>query len=120
LSFHDFELLVDLIFRQAGWQRVSGVGGTQRTIDIELFSPTLGRAVVQVKSESDARKFMKYGRDFSSMAQFQHMYYVVHTASNELGEITPTDPRVRLVLLDELARWTINSGLTEWLVGKTS
>ncbi len=35
----DFEILIDLIFRQAGWQIVSVLGGTQKTIDLDLLSP---------------------------------------------------------------------------------
>src|ERR1035437_887225 len=39
LGWKDFELLCDLIFTQAGWQRVSSAGKVQKTIDLELVSP---------------------------------------------------------------------------------
>ncbi len=39
LTWKDFELLVDLLFRQAGWQRMGTLGKTQKTIDLDLYSP---------------------------------------------------------------------------------
>ena len=50
LTWQDFELLVDLIFSTSGWRRVSQVGRTQKTVDLELILPsTAERAFVQVK-----------------------------------------------------------------------
>ncbi len=34
---YDLETLTDLIFRQSRWQRVVALGGTQKTIDLELL-----------------------------------------------------------------------------------
>jgi hypothetical protein len=52
LTWRDFELLIDLIFRQAGWQRVSDLGGTMKSLDLDLISPvTSERYGVQVKSK---------------------------------------------------------------------
>lgn len=56
LSPQDFELLIDLIFAQSGWQRLNIVGGVQKTSDLELLLPTTGeRAFVQVKSTAISR-----------------------------------------------------------------
>ena len=33
---NDFEILVDLVFRNAGWRRVSSVGGAMKFVDMEL------------------------------------------------------------------------------------
>lgn len=61
----DLELLVDLIFRGMGCQRVGVVGGLQNTIDIELFSPVIGeRYLVQVKSETDYNHYQTYRKRF--------------------------------------------------------
>src|SRR5205814_988628 len=50
LTWRDFEILIDLIFRQAGWNRVSAVGSTIKSIDLDLISPiTAERYGVQVK-----------------------------------------------------------------------
>lgn len=54
LHWKDFEILIDLIFRQAGWQRVGILGGTQKTLDLDLLSPITGdRYCVQVKSKAN-------------------------------------------------------------------
>jgi hypothetical protein len=51
LSWKDFELLIDLLFRQAGWQRLSELGKTKKDIDIDLEYPLTGDSFyVQVKS----------------------------------------------------------------------
>ena len=51
LHWKEFELLIDLIFRQAGWQRVGDLGKKQKRIDLELFSLiTNARILIQVKS----------------------------------------------------------------------
>lgn len=61
LTWKDFELLVDLVFSHAGWQRVAALGGTEKDIDLDLFSPVSGRrAFVQVKSQSSVVEFNSY------------------------------------------------------------
>jgi hypothetical protein len=51
----DFEIFVDLIFRQSGWQRVGVSGGTEKDIDLDLVSQATGeRIAVQVKSVADS------------------------------------------------------------------
>jgi hypothetical protein len=42
----DFELLIELVFSSSGWRRISAVGGTQKTLDIALTLPRLGKAVL--------------------------------------------------------------------------
>ena len=50
LYWNDFEILVDLIFAKAGWQRFSELGKTQKYIDLDIYLPTTQkRAFVQVK-----------------------------------------------------------------------
>ncbi len=38
LTWKDFELLVDLIFTHAGWQRISTRGKTEKSLDLDLMS----------------------------------------------------------------------------------
>jgi hypothetical protein len=53
LNWKDFELLCDLIFANAGWQRIASLGGTEKSIDLDLMSPVTGRRLfVQVKSQA--------------------------------------------------------------------
>src|SRR5690606_25055073 len=71
LQWKDFETLVDLIFRQAGWQRVGDTGKTQKTLDLELFAPVTGeRAIVQIKSQSDLQQFLIYQKQFATMNDY--------------------------------------------------
>ena len=64
----EFELLVDLILREAGWKRIGEVGGPQKTFDLELLSPiTNERIGVQVKSSSNRAEYLDYERRFSDM-----------------------------------------------------
>lgn len=39
LHWKDFETLVDLLFRQAGWRRLSMLGETMKYADLELEEP---------------------------------------------------------------------------------
>jgi hypothetical protein len=121
LHWKDFEILVDLIFRQAGWQRLGVLGKTEKALDLELLSPVLGlRAFVQIKSSSDVEEFREYCEAFDQMPQFQQMFYVVHTPNDALSRAKPTDDRIKLILLDDVAKLTVSGGLVEWLIEKTS
>ena len=44
LTWQDFELLVDPIFSRSGWQRISRLGGVEKTIDFELVCLLLASA----------------------------------------------------------------------------
>ncbi len=77
LTWQDFEMLIDLIFRQAGWQRVSVLGGTMKTLDLELISPiTNERYGVQVKAKADLSVFEKYKMEgMNDMQGFTKFYF---------------------------------------------
>ena len=79
LPWRDFELLIDLVFSQSGWRRISASGGTQKTIDIELILPTTGEtAFVQVKSQTDQVQLDNYIERFNERDDAR-MFYVYHT-----------------------------------------
>lgn len=120
LGWKDFELLCDLIFTQAGWQRVSAVGNVQKTIDLELLSPVSGRrAAVQVKSRADLKSFLQYQERFEEMSQYNEVYFVVHTPSKELAE-HQSESQIVLLTADRLAKLVVSAGLSQWLIGKVS
>ena len=120
LQWQDFEILVDLIFRQAGWQRLSDLGKTQKTIDIEVLSPvTNERGIIQVKSQSDLKQFEKYQKDFVLLHDYNKFFYVVHTAEASLRNYE-NDTDIKLIFAEEIADLTIASGLVDWVVKKTS
>ena len=120
LQWKDFETLVDLIFRQAGWQRVGDTGKTQKTLDLELFAPVTGeRAIVQIKAQSDLPQFLGYQDQFATMNDYDKFFYVVHTAKNNLTNYQ-NDTETKLYLVDKVAELTISAGLVEWVIKKTS
>ena len=45
LYWDDFELLIDLLLQRAGWNRVSEVGGPEKTLDITLLAPITGTSL---------------------------------------------------------------------------
>lgn len=120
LQWKDFETLVDLIFRQAGWQRVGDKGKTQKTLDLELFAPVTGeRGIVQIKSESDLHQFLSYQEKFATMNDYDKFFYVVHTAKNNLMTYE-NETDTKLYLVDKVAELTVSAGLVEWVIQKTS
>jgi hypothetical protein len=120
LHWKDFELLVDLVFTRAGWQRLSQLGKTEKSIDLEVFMPvTAHRAFVQVKSSSTLDELKSYVSDFRSMKQYQEMFYVVHTSGEALHEYARAEG-ITFIGLDDVASLTIDSGLAQWLIQRTS
>lgn len=119
LWWHDFELLVDLIFSQSGWQRISVLGKTEKDIDLDIFSPvSQKRAFVQVKSITTADQIQSYRKIFSQHHQYDEMYFVSHTFSGSLKNLSINDPRVTLWDISRVAELVINAGLIDWLLAK--
>jgi hypothetical protein len=120
LQWKDFETLVDLIFRQAGWQRMGDTGKTQKTLDLELLAPVTGeRAIVQIKAQSDLQEFLKYQEQFALMTDYDKFFYVVHTAKSNLANYE-NDSEVNLFLVDKVSELVLASGLVDWVIKKTT
>lgn len=119
LWWNDFELLVDLIFSQSGWQRISVLGKTEKDIDLDVFSPvTQKRAFVQVKSTTTVNQIQSYREIFSQHHQYDEMYFVFHTLSGSLENLSIDDPRVAVWDISRVAELVINAGLIDWLLAK--
>ena len=119
----DFEILIDLIFRQAGWQRVSNLGGSQKTIDLDLISPiTKKRYAVQVKSKADLFTFEKYKIEFKDMQGYYQIYFAVHSPSQDLENYSESEEseafKVELLLPHRIAELTLKLGLANWVLDK--
>jgi len=115
----DFELLIDLIFRQGGWFRTSPIGKTQETLDLDLESPiTKEKILVQIKSRSDRREFLSYQKKFKDMKSYSKKFFVVHTPSKDLINCK-SDKNSILWLLDDVVNQVIDLGLTKWLLSKS-
>ncbi len=122
LHWRDFELLMDMIFRQAGWKRYSDVGSTLKTIDLDLISPiTSERYGVQVKSKANPATFKSYQKDrFKDMEGFTRFYFAVHTPSPDLEEASQKleNEDVKLLLPRNIARLSIEYGMAHWVMDK--
>ena len=115
LTWQDFEALVDLIFARSGWQRIGVTGGTQKTVDLELLLPTTGeRAFVQVKSKTSQAQLDDY-IDCLSHREESRMFYVYHSAHENLETL---DRRVILVGPIRLSEMVLEAGLLDWLFRK--
>ena len=120
LHWKDFELLVDLILTRAGWQRLSALGKTEKSIDLEMLLPVTGRrAFVQVKSSSTLQELKDYTARYRAMDQYEEMLFVVHTADPSLREHAKEE-EVTFIGLEEAASLAVDSGLTQWLIQKAA
>ena len=120
LTWGDFELLVDLLFRQAGWQRMATLGKTQKTIDLDLYSPiTDERILVQVKSSANLVKLKNFSEGVSNFQDYDRAYFLVHTPSNDLIQSKIQDA-VEVWLPSDIARRVVMFGLAEWVLSKVS
>ena len=120
LYWKDFETLIDLIFRQVGWRRVSELGKTQKTLDLDLVSPISSeRYGVQIKSKAGLTAFKEYEQRFAEMKDYSRLYFVVHTPSPGLAQAETTE-NVELWLPKDIAQWTVEYGLTDWVISKAA
>jgi len=119
LHWKDFEILVDLIFREAGWKRISALGETMKQIDLELQEKITGDNYhVQVKSTANLKEFEEYKNEFLE-SDFNKLYFIVHSPQKNLEEIiTSKKDKVELILKDKLADLVFQMGLSDWLMKK--
>ena len=119
LNPKDFEILVDLIFRSGGWQRMGVVGKTQKSIDLAIFHPITGEsAVVQIKCQTDLAEFNKYKKIFTGMTDYDRFFYVAHTPQGDLEKYINDVDNLNLYFSDKVAELAINSGLFDWILKK--
>lgn len=120
LHWKDFETLVDLIFRHAGWVRVSVLGQHAKAYDLELREPITGfRYVVQVKSRAGLTDLRNTIASFSA-DDYRRVFFIVHSPAKDLARILKLPAHVQIVFPDALAQQAIDAGLVEWLKDKVS
>lgn len=118
LHWKDFETLVDLVFRHAGWRRVSLLGETMKFADLELEDPiTRDRYQVQIKSRGDLGDFHRYATEFSQEG-FRRLYFVVHSPTSLLQQHASPREDIELILPAGLAVMVVDAGLTAWLMDR--
>lgn len=119
LTDRDFETLVDLVFRQEGWQRSGIVGGTEKTIDLSLYAPISQElAAVQIKSRTSKSEFMEYVGLFEKMGSYSKFFYIVHTGGDDLKNPDPENIDLKVIAGLELSDLVVRAGLVDWVIEK--
>lgn len=120
LHWKDFETLVDLVFRHAGWQRVSVLGQQAKGYDLELREPLIGnRYVVQVKSQAGLADVLHTAAQFAP-DDYRKVFFVVHSPAKDLLAGVDIPEHVELVPPARLARLALEAGLVNWLESKVA
>jgi hypothetical protein len=119
----DLEVLVDLIFRNAGWNRVGVLAETETDIDLALESAVTGeRIAVEVKSRASISDYSNYSARYAAMVGFDRFYFVTHSVIADLeaaGESARTTG-VEFWGSRRLAERAARSGLAQWLIDKAT
>lgn len=119
LPWKEFELLVDLIFRQAGWQRISQLGKTQKSLDLDLLSPVANeRYCVEIKSRANRQQFEQFKNETEGIEEYGRYYFVVHSPASNLAKDMETD-LYKLWLTEDIANLVVQYGLTDWVIAKS-
>jgi hypothetical protein len=120
LNWKDFEILVDLIFRQSGWKRMGQIGKSTKTIDLELYEPITDKnAVVQIKQKSNLEEFREYEEKFLGMSQYDTFFFVACQPTPNLKSYHP-ESEVKLYFGEKIAELSISLGLIDWIITKTA
>lgn len=120
LHWKDYETLVDLVFRHAGWVRVSVLGQQAKAYDLELREPiTDDRYVVQVKSRANRADLDQTIGEFSP-ADYRKVFFVVHSPSPDLANAMDVPSHVEIVDPMHLANLALAAGLSSWLEEKVA
>jgi len=120
LHWKDFETLVDLVFRAAGWVRVSVLGQHAKAYDLELRESITGyRYIVQVKSRAGIAELQATVANFSP-EDFQRVFFVVHSPEDNLIAASNIPDYVVIVSPERLGDLAMQAGLAGWLEDKVS
>jgi hypothetical protein len=121
LSWQDFETLIDLIFRNAGFQRMSRAGGVQKTIDLSLLHPITNEKIfVQIKSASSLGVYEAWKEEVEiKNSDSTRYYFTVHTPGADLTNYDEHAPeKFSLWREKEISDMVLRFGLIDWLVQK--
>lgn len=120
LHWKDYETLVDLVFRHAGWVRVSVLGQQAKGYDLDLREPITGdRYVVQVKSQASRGDLDNTIQNFSA-DEYRKVFFVVHSPAPDLANATDLPAHVELVDPSHLAHLALGAGLSHWIEDKVA
>ena len=118
LHWKDFETLIDIIFARSGWHRVSALGGSQKTVDLEIEQATTEeRAAVQVKSNASQKTLDEYIRRVDDTERFDRFFFVCHSANGDLAAPAGRDD-IHIWVGRNLATTVLKMGLYDWVLEK--
>lgn len=124
LHWKDYETLVDLVFRDTGWIRVSILGQQVKGYDLELREPiTQDKYLVQVKSRASLKDLMESVTQFfpdDAPIDYNKMFFVVHSPAKDLLDAADIPDCVDLIPPQQLADLVIDAGLSRWLEEKVA
>jgi hypothetical protein len=118
LTWHDFELLVDLVFTSAGWRRVAVLGKTEKAVDLDLVQPVTGeRVIVQVKAAADFEVAKDVAKSTAELVGYDRVYLITHSFRDPAQR-----KRVENVEIFDAARLVplvLDAGLGDWVISKS-
>jgi hypothetical protein len=120
----DLEVLVDLIFRNGGWQRVGVLAETETDIDLALESTVTGeRIAVEVKAHASVEDYREYAARYRSMVGFDRFYFVTHSPIDaEVAKESAAAPGTGIEFWGSrsIAQRAARNGLAQWLLDKAT
>jgi len=118
LYWDDFELLIDLLFLRAGFQRVSEAGALLKEIDLSLFHPVLNLNVfVQIKCECDYKTYLEWKNKVEAQL-YDLFYFVCNIPKGDLINFKEENKKFHLLKDIELAEMILLNGLIDWVMRK--
>jgi hypothetical protein len=118
LTWHDFELLIDLVFTSGGWRRVGVLGKTDKDVDLDLVQPVTGeRVIVQVKASATMEVAEKIVTNTASLTQYQRVFLVTHTFQGAIDR--KRLGHIKIIDAERLAPLVLDAGLSDWLIDKS-
>ncbi|MDD5139722.1 MAG: hypothetical protein PHY43_05605 [Verrucomicrobiales bacterium] len=124
LHWKDYETLVDMVFRDTGWIRVSILGQQVKGYDLELREPiTQDKYLVQVKSRASLKDLIASVTQFfpdDAPSDYKKMFFCVHSPTKDLLDSTEIPDCVDLIPPQQLADLVIEAGLSRWLEEKVA
>lgn len=121
ITWQDFEVLIDLIFRNAGFQRMGVIGKTVKTIDLSLLHPlTSEKIFVQIKSAANLSIYKAWKQEVEIESEdFTRYYFAVHTPAKDLKRFEEPNPDKFILWREkEISEMIIRFGLIDWLIQK--
>jgi hypothetical protein len=122
LAPKDFEILIDLIFRNLGWKRTSVLGEVMKFFDLVLEEPLSKKLHgVQIKAGTTLKVYEEYRNIFLQdyKQDFASFFFAVHTPDAKLEAYEEFEEGVSLLKTPAIADYAIDSGLITWIMDKS-